>query len=130
MDLEKVKLIISLVVSCFSLLLTLIITLKKIVNNKKILDVLDRIEDVTEEIIPLIIEAETFVNYTGEEKKQYVMTKLNQLAIDNGVDFDSNRFSNQIEELIELSNEVNVFSKKNNIDITNNIKRIIDNMKE
>ena len=34
---------------------------------------------------------ETYNNYLGKEKKEYVMTKLNQFAIENEIDFDKEK---------------------------------------
>ena len=43
----------------------------------------------------------------GEEKKEYVMTKANRYAIENGIAFDETAVSDKVEELIALSKEVN-----------------------
>jgi hypothetical protein len=51
--------------------------------------------------------AESYYNYLGEEKKAYVLTKLNQYALDNGITFDEEKASQKIEELIALSKNVN-----------------------
>lgn len=53
----------------------------------------------------LIEEAEKFKNYSGEEKKNYVMTRLKQLFGDAMTDSD---FSVIIEDLISLSKRVNI----------------------
>lgn len=58
-------------------------------------------------LLPYIEKAEKFVNYTGEEKKEYVMTQVNRYALENGIKFDYNVVSSKIEEYIELSKEVN-----------------------
>ena len=58
-------------------------------------------------ILPYIEQAETYVHYSGEEKKEYVMTKTNQYAIENGIPFDKHAVSEKVEELVELTKEVN-----------------------
>ena len=55
----------------------------------------------------LIIDAEAFVNYSGAEKKEYVLTKANRFAIENKIPFNETELSDKIEELIILSKEVN-----------------------
>ena len=45
--------------------------------------------------------------YLCDEKKEYVLTRINQLAIENGINFDVKAISDKIEELIKLSKEVN-----------------------
>ena len=57
--------------------------------------------------LPYIQQAESFVHYSGAEKKEYVMTKANQYAIDNGIEFDQDMVSKKIEELVTLTKEVN-----------------------
>lgn len=58
-------------------------------------------------VAPIVELAENFVGYSGAEKKEYVMTKVNQFAIENGIEFNSELVSQKIEELIELSKQVN-----------------------
>lgn len=53
----------------------------------------------------LIEEAEKFKNYSGEEKKNYVMTRMKQFFGDAMTDSD---FSVIIEDLIQLSKRVNI----------------------
>ena len=69
-----------------------------------------RLKDSTvllDAVVPLMEIAEKYLNYSGEEKKQYVLTKINQLAIENGIIFNAEEISAKIEELIVLSKEVN-----------------------
>lgn len=58
-------------------------------------------------VAPIVEIAEMFVGYSGEEKKEYVMTKVNQFAIENGIEFNSELVSQKVEELIALSKQVN-----------------------
>lgn len=125
MNVEIIKLVLPLLVPVFSLLGTSILFLKKFVKNKKINKVLEQAEEVTKQIIPYVMEAEKFINYTGEEKKKYVMTKLNQFAITNNIKFEEEETSNKIEELVKLTKQVNIKSCPiivNNEEIKNNIK--------
>ncbi len=61
-----------------------------------------------EVIAPLMEIAEKFENYSGEEKKEYVITKINQFAVENKLNFDAKAISEKIEQLIKLSKRVNV----------------------
>ena len=47
------------------------------------------------------------MSYSGEEKKEYVMTKANRYAIENGIAFDEEAVSAKVEELISLTRQVN-----------------------
>lgn len=51
--------------------------------------------------------AEEFENYSGAEKKQYALTKINQLCIENGINFDVVHASDLIEKYVQLSQKVN-----------------------
>ena len=64
-------------------------------------------------ITPLILEAEKFVHYTCQEKKEYVMTKTMQQARDANIKFDEIEASYKIEELVGLTKLVNIKTSKN-----------------
>ena len=98
---DKIKIIISLLATTLSLLFTTSLSLFKFINSKKL----------NKKIIDLIKIAKEFTNYSGIEKKEYVLTKLNQLSIDNKVNFDIEKASSKIEELISLSKNVNAKEK-------------------
>ena len=61
---------------------------------------------LAETIQPLIVEAEKFTHFSGEEKKQYVLTKANQFAIDHKLKFDQEKVSVMIDELVETTKKV------------------------
>lgn len=119
MKLEDIQLFLPFLAPALGLLCTTIVFLKKFVKNKRLKKVLEKAEKLTKEIIPCIMEAEKFVNYTGEEKKNFVMTKLNQFAIINNIKFNEEETSNKIEQLVSLTKEVNV---NNNSNYINNVK--------
>lgn len=58
-------------------------------------------------LLEIMQEAEKFINFTAEEKKQYVITKFNQYCIDNNFTFDADLTDSNIETLIEFSKKVN-----------------------
>lgn len=66
---------------------------------------------LAETIQPLIVEAEKFTHFSGEEKKQYVLTKANQFAIDPKLKFDQEKVSVMIDELVETTKKVNMRDK-------------------
>lgn len=126
MKLEDIQLFLPFLAPALGLLCTTIVFLKKFVKNKKLKKVLEKAEEITKEIIPCIMEAEKFVNYTGEEKKNFVMTKLNQFAIINNIKFNEEETSNKIEQLVSLTKEVNVNNTSNyinNVQIQDEIKK-------
>lgn len=116
MSIENLQLFLPFLAPILGLLGATLLFLEKFVKNKKLKNVLEKAEEVTKNIIPYIMEAEKFINYTGEEKKKYVMTRLNQYAIENNIKFNQIEMSNKIEELVELTKNVNIKSYPITID--------------
>lgn len=52
-------------------------------------------------------EVEKYKHFTGAEKHDYVMTKVNQFCIDNKLKFDAELTAENIEKMINFSKEVN-----------------------
>ena len=69
------------------------------------------INKICNAVVPFITQAESFRNYSGQEKREFVLTKANQFAIDNGIKFDAGLVEEKIEELVRLSKEVNMREK-------------------
>lgn len=140
MSLENIQLLLPFMAPILGMLGAIILFLKKSVKNKKLKNVLEKAEEFTERIIPYIKEAEKLIHYTGEEKKNYVMTRLNQYAIENNIKFNQEEVSNRIEELVGLTKEVNINCYQNESDkdviekstmnetIETQIKNIIDGL--
>lgn len=108
MNPENIHLYLSIIAPTLTLLCTTVVFLQKFVKNKKLKRILEKTELITREIIPCISEAEKFSNYSGAEKKEYVMTKLNQFALENRIKFNPEETAKRIEELVALTKEVNV----------------------
>ena len=108
---ENFELIVTLAGTAFSLLVTctiFVIRLVKALRDKKTF--LDNLI-LEEAITPLMELAEKFLNYSGEEKKEFVITKINQFALENKLYFNAEIISEKIEKLIELSKQVNTGKK-------------------
>ena len=54
-----------------------------------------------------VTDAEQFVNFAGSEKKEWVLTKINQYAIEKKIQFDARQASALIEDIVQLSKKVN-----------------------
>lgn len=104
---ENFELIVSLAGAALGLFITTATFLAKFVKNAKLKKAAEQTIEICNAILPYIEEAETFVNYSGEEKKEFVMTKANQYALEHGIKFDKELVSNEIEELVKLSKTVN-----------------------
>lgn len=85
-------------------LLTLIFKLSK---NKKVRKTAEQMLLLTEELNHYILKAEEFSHYSGEEKKNYVLTKLNQFSMEKNIHFDEEVMAQKIDELVNLTKHVN-----------------------
>lgn len=104
---ENLEIIISIASAALGLLITTITFISKFVTNAKAKKAMENIVKIGNAVIPYIEEAETFVHYSGAEKKQFVMTKANKFAIENNIKFDEQAVSEKIEELVALTKQVN-----------------------
>ena len=104
---EKLEYIFSLVGTVLSFLvalLTLVLKLMKVLKDKSITE--DR-EQLVEKLLELVVEAEGLLDYSGKEKKAYVMEKVSEFASREDIEADLEFVSEEIEKLVELSKQVN-----------------------
>ena len=80
----------------------------KWIRNTKAKKNLEQMVKVGNAVLPFIREAEKFAAYSGAEKKAYVMTKANQFAIENRIAFNEQQISDKIEEIVNLTKQINV----------------------
>ena len=65
------------------------------------------VNDKTLKLIELIEEAEKHTAYTGEDKMEFVLSKYRQYCYESKIPYTEDDTKNQIEELIEMTNNVN-----------------------
>ena len=65
------------------------------------------VNEKTLKLIELIEEAETHNAYTGEDKMEFVLSKYRQYCYESKIPYTEDDTINQIEELIEMTNNVN-----------------------
>ena len=104
---ENFEVVLSLAGTALSLLITSIILVVRLVKAVREKRNMQSSSFLYETVAPLMEIAENFSNYSGEEKKQFVLTKVNQFAIENGLKFDAETTAAQVEKLIELSKKIN-----------------------
>ena len=123
---ENLEIILSLAGTILGLLITVLTFWVKMINNSKAKKIAEEAIRIGNSVLPYIKEAEKFVSYSGEEKKAYVMTKANQFAIENNIPFNEEKVSEKIEELVELTRQVNTkIEAKEKKEISNQIEQII-----
>ncbi len=104
---EYLEIILSLAGTAVGFLATALTFILKFVKSAKAKKIAEQTVKVGNAVLPYIKQAETFLNYSGQEKKEYVMTKANQYAIEQGITFDAGLIGEKVEELVRLTKEVN-----------------------
>lgn len=104
---ENLKDILWCIGTLVSILGTAIGFLIPLVKNKKAKKALVIAGKIASFLQGACADAEKFVNYTGAEKKQYVMTQAKEWALANHIDFNEQQVSDMIENIITLSKSIN-----------------------
>ncbi len=104
---ENAELILSLAGTAFSLMVTCLIFIIRLVKTAKDRKRMQNYSFLDDAVAPLMEIAEGFTNYSGEEKKQFVLTKVNQFAIENGLKFDAEETAAKVEKLKNLTKKIN-----------------------
>jgi hypothetical protein len=107
---EDLELYLSVAGTIIGLLITTITFLSKFITNLKARKKLENLLSFTNAIQGFIKEAEQFVHYTGAEKKAYVMTSVEQIALNKKVKLNIEAVSAKIDELVDLTKKVNIRS--------------------
>lgn len=119
---EDLKLYISIVIFVLGLITSIISIIIKYTKNIKVKNNLKNILGVIEELIPLIEEAETFSSYSGEEKKEYVISRIYRKLSKEDIKIDEVKIDEMIEKLVSFSKEVNY---KESETCTNELKTLV-----
>jgi len=117
--LEKIEVILSIAGTIFGLAVTALTFIVKFAKTAKAKRWAQQFVEISNAIVPYIEEAEKFTHYSGSEKKEYVITKVNQLAIKKGLEFNIKEVSAKIEELVLLSKQINMRDKDKYVSIKN-----------
>lgn len=104
---EKLELIISLISALLAAVVTAATFIAKFAKSVKAKKIAEQTIEICNAILPFVEQAETFSHYSGEEKKQFVMTKANRYALCRGLKFDEQLVGEKVEELVALTKNVN-----------------------
>jgi hypothetical protein len=107
------EIIISLGGTILGLALTALTFFVRHVKCKKAQKIAEQVIRIGNAVLPYITEAENFQAFSGQEKKAYVMTRAIMFAIQNRIKFNEQQVSEKIEEIIELTKQVNTKGEKN-----------------
>ncbi|MCL2234640.1 MAG: hypothetical protein FWC11_04470 [Firmicutes bacterium] len=104
---EQIHVVLSISSAALGFLVTTLTLLYRLVKSTKAKRRAENVIKIGNAIIPYIEQAEKFTGYSSQEKREFVITKANQYAIENKIRFDLNAVSNRIEELVRLTKSVN-----------------------
>ena len=92
---------ISFILGLVSTLIPYLKTAKAKKNAEKVAKALSGFELICRNIQPLVVKAEQFRNFSGAERKEWVMTQLRIVALENSIAFDESAVSEKVEEVIK-----------------------------
>ena len=104
---EKIKIIVSLVSALVPLLSIVAGLVIKFAKTEKAKKLAKQLNFWTTEIGKYVVEAEKFLNYKGLEKKEFVLTRVNQACLENKVKYDTTKVSEILEEIVKITKQVN-----------------------
>lgn len=108
---DRLQQIITIISTVMGVIVTATGFLIPLVKNQKTKRALAAINKIVATIQPLVIDAEKFSQYSGEEKKQYVLTRVNDFCIKNNIVFDEAQVSALIEQIVATTKLVNARPK-------------------
>jgi hypothetical protein len=108
---ENFNEIITVISSILTLSVTIIVLLSKLINNKKLRAVAEKLIYFKGQVEKYVVIAEKIENYKGPDKKAWVMNKISEEAINLGIEFDQGLVSDLIEQLVGLTRVVNSKNK-------------------
>lgn len=111
---KDIEIILSIAGTALGLLITTLTFIAKFVTNARAKKTIENTVKIGNAILPYIQEAEKFINYSGAEKKQYVLTKATQFALDNNIKLDIGLVEEKIEEIVTATKLVNAREKDKN----------------
>ncbi|MCL2522933.1 MAG: phage holin, LLH family, partial [Erysipelotrichales bacterium] len=85
--------------------LTCFVKLLKVLKKKKKAENFIKIEEA---LLPFIEEAEKFTQFSGAEKKAYVLMRIAEVAAKQRIKLSSDEIGKKIDELVDLTRKVNV----------------------
>lgn len=114
---EFTEIVLTIVVPIVSVVGGVLITL---IKNAKVKKYITNLMSITEKAKQYIIEAEKQINYTGSEKKNYVISRLLKVVVDNHIkNITVQDIDDIIENEINITNHVNIKKKSPTLNVEN-----------
>ncbi len=113
--LKNAKDVITLALFFISIIMSLIIFFLKKSKNQKMNELASKLESASDnmktinsQILNNMMQVEKFLEFTSEDKKKYVITKVVQYCIENNIEYTEQIIEEAIEIYIKFSKTVNV----------------------
>lgn len=110
---ENIKVIMSIVATILGLVATILTSIIKLLKTKTEKEKINNLLIITKELQGFIIEAENVVG-CGKEKLEYVIERADEFMALNNINISKKEVIDKIEELLELTNKVNVRKEDKN----------------
>jgi len=111
--LEIIKVFLVEIVTILTALVTIFTLIANLTKNVKLKKAAENLNKVSKVVSEFVVAAEGITNFAGSDKKEWVLTKVNQYAIENKIPFNKDLVSNLIEEVVAASKQVNAREKDN-----------------
>ena len=108
---KNLEIILSISGTALGFLITAVTFILKFIKSTRARHLAEQLAAIGKAVLPYIEQAEGFTHYSGAEKKEFVMTKANQFAIERGIAFNAKLVGEKIEELVKLTKKVNARDK-------------------
>ena len=89
------------------MMIGILVLISKLTKNLKLRKIAENLVKVEKVVFDYVNNAEGFVNYSGNDKKEWVKTKVNQFCITNKITYKDEIIDEIIENYITLSKTVN-----------------------
>ncbi|MDE5715955.1 MAG: hypothetical protein K2I42_07500 [Anaeroplasmataceae bacterium] len=103
----KLEIILSFLGTCIGFGISLVTLVFKLLKNKKARESAEQSIDIMNNLQSFMIDAEQYIHYSNEEKKQYVLTRMKQIMVERQIPFEDKILQQKLEELITFSKQVN-----------------------
>ena len=111
MNLETLRLVLTIAGLVLVLLTSIVTFIARNSKNKKVGKAAMNLLAVINATRQFVSEAESLVNFSGANKKEWVMTKVNQFCISKGIVYDEAKVDEILEDYITFSIVVNTGKK-------------------
>lgn len=107
MNFEILKFILTTVGLGLALISSILVAVAKNSKSAKTAKNATNLLSVISAVQTFISQAESIVGFTGANKKEWVMTKVNQFCISKGITYDDEEVDKLVEKFIDFSKQVN-----------------------